>query len=169
MASYVDLAAGGTGHTGTTGDPFSWSDFYAAVLAKTDSIFYIKGQTSSPSVWLAWPGDISGFQFSAWGNDPFRIQTSDSGGQFYGNWNRCIIEFTGTLGGRRIISFDTFIGKNVFIKSTQSIYYFYFGDNCYFYGCTLVGTQAIGQITGTLTCQDTQLDFASGWVFYNPD
>lgn len=75
MAKYVDIytAWTGTGHAGTTSDPYSYADFLAALPASEN--FYIRGMREVTS--LSW--DLTGAFIEAWEDYPWRINCTGAG------------------------------------------------------------------------------------------
>lgn len=83
---YIDLEAVGTGHAGTTGDPWSFQDFqnfaqnyYTTSSPETGYNFYLRGSVDINENEMYMVGGFSGFTYDAW--DP----------SLYGPWRvRCL-------------------------------------------------------------------------------
>jgi hypothetical protein len=176
MAKYVDLGAAGTGHAGTTGDPYSWADAITFVNALVPDTLYIKGQISTALWWaIQSTPTANGFSFLPWDletNGPFRIRYApvlEWRAYLFGSWSNCIIEASNSGPGAVGISFgSTWAGgeddlcnyNNCFLKSASRMWPYTDAKGTFnFKGCTLI-TPLIqkGLQTTTMNFTDCILD-----------
>jgi hypothetical protein len=191
MAKYIDLAVTGTGHAGTTADPFSWEDLRAIVASGTDTDYYIKGSISTANLLTPWASNHDSFKFLPWGTDPFRINFLGSQYcKFYGTWHNAIIKFdqdvnniiypntsfyncfyANPLGNDGLDGTVRFYGCTIITLAFTSYYHSHF--NAYLQDCIYTGTvysfMGTGQSILNLTnCVCTHSKYSFTHTFGNP-
>lgn len=134
MAKYIDFTVSGTGHAGTTADPFSWGDLKTMISTGTDTDYYIRGSISTTDRLTSWASNHDSFRFMNWGSEPFRINfTGSSNEKFYGTWYNAIIVYAQDVNNE--------------IHANTSFYNCHYANPLgndgldgavHFYGCTLV-------------------------------
>jgi hypothetical protein len=163
---YVDLAVLGTGHVGSTADPFSWDDLINTVNSGTSAVFFIRGQATVSS-WFN-TDNVSELQFLAWNPSlygPFRIDYELDNIWLHGIWENCIINTThnGILLGTSFTPKPVIIRSSILISLGINICY---ASSLQIEGCTIV----TGEINAIIEGNDANFVdsvLAASWPGYS--